>query len=502
MTANSTDKTIDKVSPVDIVIFGGAGDLSLRKLMPAFYRAHVNQELDSSIRIIATMRKDIGGRSALVEMVGEALQKHLQPQEFNEGHWLSFSERLQLVLVDIADDDKGWADLSEMLAQTDNTPLYYYALPPSVYGIACRNLHKHNMICDNARVILEKPIGYDQQSAEQINNEVGEYFPEHNIYRIDHYLGKETVQNLMVLRFSNFLFEQLWDAKSIEHVQITLAETVGLEGRAGFYDKAGAVRDMVQNHLLQLLCLVAMEPATKICAHEIRAEKIKVLNALRPITDDAISKHTVRGQYDFGVIDGKEQKGYLHELGKQSKTETYVAIKAHIDNWRWAGVPFYLRTGKCLQQKFSEIVIQFKPVSHRAFSEEAGELCSNRLVVRLQPDENIQLQLMTKDLDRNEVHFQKMCLNLNQNMATPNTVRDAYKRLLLDAVKGDSTLFIHRDEIDASWRWLDPILDSWKQSEERPVAYAAGTWGPSEADQLLDKDGFIWRNPKNAQGES
>lgn len=497
MTATTTN------SAVDIVIFGGGGDLSLRKLMPAFYRAHVNQELAQKVRIIATMRKDKGGKAGFISLIDQALQKHLQPQEYNASHFDSFSQRLDLVLVDIKDGDKGWADLAANLNQTNNTPLFYYALPPSVYGTACKNLAEHDLICDQARVILEKPIGYDQESAEQINNEVGEYFPENNIYRIDHYLGKETVQNLMVLRFSNFLFEQLWDAKSIEHVQITLAETVGLEGRAGFYDKAGAVRDMVQNHLLQLLCLVAMEPASKICAQEIRAEKIKVLNALRPITGDTVNTHTVRGQYGFGVIDGNEQNSYLSELGDpSSKTETFVAIKAHIDNWRWAGVPFYLRTGKCLQQRFSEIVIQFKPVSHRAFSDDAGPLCSNRLVVRLQPDENIQLQLMTKDLDRNDVHLQKMCLNLNQNSATPAIARDAYKRLLLDAVKGDSTLFIHRDEVDASWRWLDPILHSWQQSDETPVEYAAGTWGPKEADELLATDGNIWRNPKSAQGES
>ena len=498
MTATATQTN----AAVDIVIFGGGGDLSLRKLMPALYRAHVNQELDSQVRIIATLRTDKGGKSGFISLVEQALQKHLQPQEFNANHWQNFSQRLDLVSLDISDPNKGWSDLAENLSQTDNTPLYYFALPPSVYGTACKNLAEQDLICEQARVILEKPIGYDQISAEQINNEVGAYFPENNIYRIDHYLGKETVQNLMVLRFSNFLFEQFWDAKSIDHVQITLAETVGLEGRAGFYDKAGAVRDMVQNHLLQLLCLVAMEPASKICANEIRAEKIKVLNALRPITGKAINTHTVRGQYGFGVIDGKEQNSYLQELGDSSKTETYVAIKAHIDNWRWAGVPFYLRTGKCLQQRFSEIVIQFKSVSHRAFKDDSGPLCPNRLVVRLQPDENIQLQLMTKDLDRNDVHLQKMCLNLNQGSTAPNTVRDAYKRLLLDAVKGDSTLFIHRDEVDASWRWLDPILHAWQHSNDKPIEYAAGTWGPKQADELLASDNNIWRNPKGGQGES
>ncbi|NQZ07434.1 MAG: glucose-6-phosphate dehydrogenase [Algicola sp.] len=489
---------------VDIVIFGGGGDLSLRKLMPALYRAHVNQELDKSIRIIATLRSVSNsadnGRDEFVNRIKQALQKHLQAQEFNPGHWQAFSERLCVVGLDIVDTNKGWPELSALLSLSDNTPLFYFALPPSVYGTACENLAEHNLIHPDARVVLEKPIGYDRESAEQINNKVGEYFPEANIYRIDHYLGKETVQNLMVLRFSNYLFEQLWDSKSIDHVQITLSETVGLEGRAGFYDNAGAVRDMVQNHLLQLLCLVAMEPASKLCAKEIRAEKIKVLNALRPLTGDDIKQNTVRGQYGFGVVSGCEQRGYLDELGNPtSTTETFVAIRAHIDNWRWAGVPFYLRTGKCLQQRYSEIVIQYKPVSHRVFCEDAGELCSNRLVVRLQPDENIQLELMTKDLERTDVHLQKMSLNLNEGSKQPSNIRDAYKRILLDAVRGDSTLFTHRDEVDASWKWLDPMLDYWQKSKDSPVEYSAGTWGPTEADQLLKKDGAIWRNPKNGE---
>lgn len=483
------------LNSVDIVIFGGGGDLSLRKLMPALYRAHVAQQLERELRIVATLRSGATDRASYIAKVEKALRNHLQDTEFNEEHFRMFAERLQVIGLDISDPAVGWPELSGLLNQTAHPALFYFALPPSVYAQTCESLKTHELIDQNSRVILEKPIGYDRQSAQEINDAVGQYFNEENIYRIDHYLGKETVQNLMVLRFSNFLFEQLWDGKSIDHVQITLAETVGLEGRAGFYDKAGAVRDMVQNHLLQLLCLVAMEPATKMCAHDIRAEKIKVLSALRPIVDEDIERFTVRGQYGAGVVNGKAQTGYLDELGDHSsKTETFVAIKAHIDNWRWAGVPFYLRTGKCMQQRFSEIVIQFKPVSHNVFGDNAGPLSANKLIVRLQPDENIQLQLTTKDLDRNEVHLKKMSLNLNQSMTLPNTVRDAYKRLLLDAVRGDSTLFIHREEVDASWRFLDPILDKWQNSPAKPLEYAAGTWGPLEADQLLEQDGFAWRN--------
>ena len=435
-----------------------------------------------------------------MQRVDEALQKHLQVGEYNEDQWRDFSERLHVVGLDINNVETGWPELASHLRPGGNGALYYFAIPPSVYAQTCENLATHQLMGPDARVIVEKPIGYDRTSAEQINQAIGRYFSEANTYRIDHYLGKETVQNLLVLRFGNFLFEQMWDNKSIEHVQITLAETVGLEGRASFYDTAGALRDMVQNHLLQLLCLVAMEPAGKLCEHQIRAEKIKVLNALRPITGDDIELDTVRGQYDFGVIDNKPQKSYLDELGDHSsKTETYVAIKAHIDNWRWAGVPFYLRTGKCLQQRFSEIVIQFKPVSHRVFANDAGKLSANRLVVRLQPDENIQLQMVTKDLDRNDIQLQQTCLNLNESNAAAGTVRDAYKRLLLDAIRGDSTLFIHREEVDASWAWLDPMLKAWQASPEKPNLYAAGTWGPVEADQLIAQDGFAWHNVKKGQ---
>ncbi len=482
-------------NPVDIVIFGGGGDLTLRKLMPALYRAHVSEQLDRNLRIIATLRSGATDRSSYIGKIETALKHHLQDKEFNPEHFDRFTERMLVVGLDINDPNQGWPTLATLLSSNDNLSLYYFALPPSVYAKTCENLDVHQLIDDRSRVIVEKPIGYDRDSAEQINNAVGHYFNEQNIYRIDHYLGKETVQNLMVLRFSNFLFEQLWDAKSIDHVQITLAETVGLEGRAGFYDKAGAVRDMVQNHLLQLLCLVAMEPITNMCADDIRAEKIKVLKALRPIAGDDISRYTVRGQYAAGIVNSKAQQGYLDELGDHSsKTETFVAIKAHIDNWRWAGVPFYLRTGKCLQQRFSEIVIQFKPVSHSVFGESSGQLSANKLIVRLQPDENIQLQMMTKDLDSNDIHPKKMSLNLNQSMTLPNTIRDAYKRLLLDAVRGDSTLFIHRDEVDASWRYLDPILANWQHSAEKPLSYAAGTWGPDKANELLEQDGFAWRN--------
>lgn len=491
----------------DIVLFGGGGDLSLRKLMPALYRAHVEAQLASDLRIIATVLFDdasLRQNRQSEHFIGEvksALQSHLQPGEFCLDQWQAFSQRIAAVALDIVNVDKGWAELAKLMGQSTNHSLFYFAIPPSLYSTACQNLSSFALVDSDSRVIVEKPIGYNRDSAQQINQQVGQHFSESNIYRIDHYLGKETVQNLMVLRFSNFLFEHLWDARSIDHVQITLAETVGLEGRASFYDKAGAVRDMVQNHLLQLLCLVAMEPANDLSADAVRAEKIKVLNALRKIEGDDIAANTVRGQYHQGEVMGQVQSGYLDELGDpSSQTETFVAIRAHIDNWRWAGVPFYLRTGKCLQQQFSEIVIQFKAISHRVFGADAGPLSANRLIVRLQPDENIQLQLTTKDLDRTKVHLQKVDLNLNHETGQQDVVRDCYKRLLLDALRGDPTLFIHRDEIDASWRWLDPMLEGYKAANVKPFEYAAGSWGPTQADELLAKDGFHWRNDITSQG--
>jgi len=303
----------------------------------------------------------------------------------------------------------------------------------------------------------------------------------------------------LALRFTNLLFETLWDSKSIDQIQITIAETVGLEDRAEFYDKAGALRDMIQNHLLQLLCLVAMEPPHKLNAENIQAEKLKVLKALRTIKGDDIYRNTVRGQYGSGIVKDKEVPGYLTELGTQSRTETYVAIRAHIDNWRWAGVPFYLRTGKRLQERFAEIVIQFKPVTHQAYGKAAGNLEPNRLIIRLQPDEGIKLQLMAKDLHRYEAHLKPATLNLDFANTYEGCSNDAYKRLLLDVMARDQSLFAHRYEVEQAWKWLDPVLDAWQHPRNHPHIYPAGAWGPEQADALLDRYGHQWVNPKTSE---
>ncbi len=484
---------------LDIVIFGGTGDLSMRKLMPALYRSEVEGKLAAATRIFAIARK----APSLQEFQGrvrQGLDTFLNSGELCDDSWAAFRQRLNPVSLDIAALDSHWDEFAAQLRGNPHSiAIFYLAIPPSLYGQTCACLAQTGLVGADARIVLEKPIGYDLESARVINDQVAQHFDEHHIYRIDHYLGKATVQNLLALRFTNLLFETLWDGKSIDQVQITLAETVGLEDRAEFYDKAGALRDMMQNHLLQLLCLVAMEPPHKLDAENIRAEKLKVLKALRPLTGDDIHRNAVRGQYGAGEVNGAPVPGYLTELGAESKTETYAAIRAHIDNWRWAGVPFYLRTGKRLQERFAEIVIQFKPVTHQAYGRAAGELQPNRLIIRLQPDECIQLQLMAKELHRYEPHLKPVTLNLDFANTYEGFSSDAYKRLLLDVIAGDQSLFAHRHEVEQAWSWLDPILQAWQHPRNHPHGYAAGSWGPQQADALLDRYRHHWVNPSAAE---
>ncbi len=361
----------------DIVIFGGTGDLALRKLLPSLYRANYQGEFATSARILVTTRKveEVEQFDSIIE---NALRKYLSADELNEDRKESFLNLLHPVLLDAVDRSKGWADFEEQFnGHESKTRVFYLAVMPSIFGPCCENLSHHNLITPNSRVVVEKPIGYDFESAEKINETIALYFQEEQIYRIDHYLGKETVQNLLALRFGNFLFENIWDAKSIDHVQISISEVVGLEGRAGFYENAGAMRDMVQNHLLQLLCLIAMESPNKLQAEDIRVEKIKVLRALKALDKEQIDRWTVAGQYDDGVIDGLSVDSYLNDLANddanqsesptESRTETFVAMKTFIDNWRWANVPFYIRTGKRLPTKVTEVVVTFKKPPHHLF---------------------------------------------------------------------------------------------------------------------------------------
>jgi glucose-6-phosphate 1-dehydrogenase len=476
----------------DLVIFGGCGDLSIRKLMPALYRCESEGFFDDDVRIFVTARSLDLTDEDYGDKVVEGLLKYLEDSEYNEDIWQRFKQRLHALSLDLSSDDGAqWSHFSQRItALTQKSQIFYFAIPANLYGATCKNLAEFGFAHNNCRVVLEKPIGYDLESSARINTEVAEYYSEAQIFRIDHYLGKESVQNLVALRFGNIFFEHLWDNKSVDHVQITLSETVGLESRASFYDQAGALRDMVQNHLLQLFCFVAMDPPSKLTADNVRSEKIKLMQALRPFSGEDVHNHAVAGQYVAGDADGEAVTGYLHELDKPSNTETYVALKVHVDNWRWQGVPFYFRTGKRMKQRFAEIVIQYKSVSHNVFPDSAGQLQPNKLVIRIQPEESVQLTMMTKKLNQTELALEPVALDFSSEYSRSG--RDAYKRLLLDAARNNSTLFVHREEVTEAWEWLNPVLSEWQSAIHRPYAYEAGSWGPKEADAMLAKDGHEW----------
>jgi glucose-6-phosphate 1-dehydrogenase len=484
------------VTPFDMVLFGGGGDLALRKLIPALYRAHKEGGLAEGCRILPICRRPQDADKYL-KTAQTALKTHLRDGEYDEKIWGEFSQLLRSVALDISTPDEQWDSLADILgSDAQRVRIFYLAIPPAVFGPCCENLSLKGLIHENSRVVVEKPLGYNVQTSDEINSKIATYFPEKDIFRIDHYLGKETVQNLLALRFCNVLFEQLWDAKSIDHIQISISETVGLETRAGFYDETGALRDMVQNHLLQLLCLIGMESPNSMSAKNIRAEKIKVLEALRPLVSESVDENIVRGQYVAGGLDTELVPGYLEELkAATSTTETFVAIRAHIDNWRWSGVPFYLRTGKRMQKRCAEIVIQYKAVSHQVYPPEAGAVTPNRLVIRLQPEESIKLILMAKKMDSLTMELQPAELNLTLSDTYDSFKSDAYKRLMLDVADDNPALFIHRDEVAAAWAWIDPIIDHWRETNNQPQLYRAGTWGPQAASDLLARDGRHWFNP-------
>ncbi|WP_444896301.1 glucose-6-phosphate dehydrogenase [Microbulbifer sp. EKSA008] len=483
------------INPFDMVLFGGGGDLALRKLLPALYRAFREGSLVEGCRILPVCRRQ-SDVDQYIETAHQALQKYLREGEYSASSWDQFSQLLCPIALDIAVPDSQWDHLAEILgSDSERVRIFYLAIPPAVFGPCCENLSVKGLITGNSRVVVEKPLGYNAQTSDEINSKIASYFPEDSIFRIDHYLGKETVQNLLALRFSNVLFEHLWDAKTIDHIQISISETVGLEGRAGFYDETGAMRDMVQNHLLQLLCLIAMESPNSMSAKNIRAEKIKVLEALRPLTGNLVDKNVVRGQYIAGQINGSDVPGYLDELdGGTSSTETFVAIRAHIDSWRWAGVPFYLRTGKRMEKRCAEIVVQYKNVSHHVYDESAGKVVPNRLVIRLQPEESIKLVLMAKKMDSLTTELQPAELNLTLSDTYDSFRSDAYKRLMLDAAANNPALFIHRDEVAAAWAWVDPIIEHWRETANQPQPYPAGSWGPEEAEKLLSRSDRHWFN--------
>ena len=475
------------VDPFTLVVFGATGDLARRKLLPAMLHRDLAGQIPPRARIIGVARRPL----TRLRVPGDGAG--VRGPYGGRGEWFAGGlHRPHLLRFGrcIASGGLGRTEgVGRGLPGRHGGVLPRYGAPELFVPIA-ETIGKHGLNAARTRIVLEKPIGKAAASALTVNEGIGRVFPEASIYRIDHYLGKETVQNLMALRFANALFEPLWSAAHIDHVQITVAEELGVEGRAGYYDKAGAMRDMVQNHILQLLCLVAMEPPPSMRADAVRDEKLKVLKTLKRIDASNAAHVTVRGQYRAGASAGGAVNGYLDELGEDSDTETFVAIKAEIGNWRWAGVPFYLRTGKRLPSRVSEIVVSFRQVPHSVFDGETPR--PNRLLIRLQPDEGIRLFLMIKDPGPGGMRLQHVSLDMSFAEAFAVRNPDAYERLILDTVRGNQTLFMRRDEVEAAWAWVDPIIEAWSASNDSPRAYTAGTWGPSAAIALIERDGRSW----------
>ncbi|MCA0909595.1 glucose-6-phosphate dehydrogenase [Qipengyuania gaetbuli] len=471
-----------------LLLFGATGDLSQRMLLPSLCALNSDGLLDPALRIVCTARSEMSTLE-FRNFAREALEKFLPKQR--RGGMADFLNRLSYVPVD-ATTPEGYDELAKAVGDYTGLAIFL-STAPSLFETTIKGLEGAGLTQGNVRIGLEKPLGVDLESSCEINDAVAAAFPEHRIFRIDHYLGKETVQNLLALRFANILLEPVWNSNYIEHVQITVAETVGLESRVAYYDDSGALRDMVQNHMLQLLALVAMEPPTSFDATAVRDEKVKVLRALREVSKDEV----VTGQYRAGAVEGKSVPGYDEELGKQSDTETFVAVKAHVDNWRWRGVPFYLRHGKRLPERVTEIVIQFRCIPHSIFESRGATTQPNRLVIEIQPKENIQLTMMAKvpGLGREGLRLRPVPLDIAMPDAFSDTVRRiAYERLLLDLIEGDQTLFVRRDEVEAQWEWIDQIRKLWADHEMKPKTYSSGTWGPSAAIALAERDGVTWHD--------
>ena len=480
------------MSGVDLIIFGATGDLSARKLFPALFQLDAAGLLPDDLRIIAVARQEQSTEAFYHELL--AKMGSAKRQSINDTAWQQFARRLTYLSADFS-TPSAFRGLQAELSES-RTSLFYLATPPSLFATICEQLSADGCLAGSCRIVLEKPIGESLDTSREVNETLAQFFDEQDIYRIDHYLGKETVQNLLVLRFANRFINSQWDQSCIDHIQITVAEKVGIEGRWAYYDGVGQLRDMVQNHLMQLLCLVAMEPPNSLEAESIRDEKVKIVKALRPIDASSVKDHVVRGQYSQGVIDGESVPGYFDEEGCEaqgSDTETFVAIKAHVDNWRWSGVPFYLRTGKRMPDKVTEIIIQYKALPHHIFGE--GESAEpNRLIIRLQPNEGIEMTMVSKRQSlRDKLSLQTHTLNFDfREDGEIDRIPDAYERLFLDAINGDPSLFVGREEIEESWRWCDQLISACEQCGVKVNAYQAGSWGPSKSELLMDRDGRSW----------
>ncbi len=479
--------------PCDLVIFGALGDLSRRKLLISLY--HLEKAgliaLDTKIIGVDRLPEDNAGfvgitLKSLQEFLGEAIDNAV---------WEKLSARLSYLQIDLTQPDQ-FQQLHAVIDQKNRVMVNYFSVPPSLFKNICQGLDKSGVLTRESRIVMEKPIGHDLESSKEINDEVAKVFKEDQVYRIDHYLGKETVLNLLALRFANSIFTTNWDHNAIDHIQITVAEDIGIEGRWGYFDDAGQLRDMVQNHLLQILTFIAMEPPVNLDAKNIHREKIKVLSALRPITADNAEQTTVRGQYSAGFHKGKPVPGYLEEEGanQKSTTDSFVALRVDIDNWRWANVPFYLRTGKRMPAKRSEIVVHFKQLPHNIFKDSYRNLPANKLIIRLQPNEGVEVHMLNKEPGINEtikLHQTKLDLSFSDTF-NDSRIFGAYERLLLEAMRGNSALFISRDEIEQAWTWVDSIQNAWNTLNDAPKLYSAGTWGPDASAALIARDGRAW----------
>ncbi len=482
---------VSRVIPVDafdLVIFGGTGDLAKRKILPGLYRRFLQGQMTEDSRIIGAARAELDD-AGFRTMVAEAIDEFVPENRRDAAVIAAFLDKITYVSID-AVGENGWDNLKKAV-RPKMVRAFYFSVAPSLFGDIAERLHLHKIADAESRIVVEKPFGRDLASAKKLNAVLAKHFNETQIYRIDHYLGKETVQNLMAVRFANILFEPLWKAEYVDHVQITVAETVSVEGRGAYYDKSGAMRDMVQNHMMQLLCLIAMEPPYHFDPDAVRDEKLKVIRALSPVKPDDI----VRGQYLAGMGEG----GYLeHCEDKSSKTESYIALKTTVSNWRWQGTPFYLRTGKRLRARASEIAITFKQPPHAIFDNESG-WHENVLVIRLQPDEGMNLMVMIKEPGPGGMRMMQVPLDMSFADALGDEaedVPDAYERLIMDVIRGNQTLFMRGDEVEAAWAWTDPIIQGWEERGDKPQGYDAGSSGPEDALMLMHKDGRRWREIK------
>ncbi|TCP40864.1 glucose-6-phosphate dehydrogenase [Rhodovulum marinum] len=473
------------VDPFDLVIFGATGDLATRKILPGLYRRDLAGQLPEAARIIGAARSEFDDGAWRSE-VRAAITEHVPADRVHAAALDRFMARLSYVRVDATGED-GWQELAQKM-RPGMVHAFYFSVGPGLFGDLAHRLHRHGMNSDGCRIVVEKPFGHDLASARALNATLAAHFDEQQIYRIDHYLGKETVQNLMAVRFGNMLFEPLWNAQYVDHIQITVAEAVGVAGRGGYYDKSGAMRDMVQNHMMQLLCLIAMEPPYAFEPDAVRDEKLKVIRALDPVAPADI----VRGQYGAG----NGHASYVDDVDNpKSFTESYIALKAHVSSWRWKGTPFYLRTGKRLRARTSEIAITFKDPPHSIFGEQEGQR-SNALVIRLQPNEGIKLKVTIKEPGPGGMRLIEVPLDMSFAEALgpgAEDIPDAYERLIMDVIRGNQTLFMRGDEVEAAWAWTDPIVAAWQARGDRPQPYDPGSSGPEDALMLMHRDGRRWR---------